>query len=82
MKEISILERAVHPNIVKYYGFHETKNEYIDIYLECCEASLKDKFERDLPLNPKKAMSIFRQIFKAVLFLRDLEIQRDGRNCE
>lgn len=27
-------------------------------------------------------MSIFCQIFKAVLFLRELEISCDGRNCE
>lgn len=57
MKEIRIYEQSIHKNIVRYYGHTVTEN-YIDIYLELCEGSLKTIFDK-LPLDEYYAFEVF-----------------------
>lgn len=57
MKEIRIYEQSIHKNIVRYYG-HTITDNYIDIYLELCEGSLKAIFDKTV-LDEYYAFEIF-----------------------
>ena len=67
-REIEILKRVDHPNIIKFYGTYEDKN-YFHIIMEYCEGG--ELFERIIKkgFSEKQAAHSFKNMMSAIIYL-------------
>ena len=73
-KEIIILRKLNHPNIVKFYGFMETNNQLLIKmeYIKC--GTLKHWINSKENISEEEASTIIRQILSAVEYLHSKQI--------
>ena len=72
-RELSILKRVSHPNIVKLFEVIETENECY-IVMEYLESDLLTYIQDNDKLDEHQAATIILQILKAVQYLHELGI--------
>ncbi len=69
-REVSFLDRANHPNIVKFYGYFPIDDETTGIAMEICDGTLKDLVAaRDL--NWLEIAYLSHQMLVGVKYLHD-----------
>ena len=64
-KELMILEKLNHPNIVRLLMFHKTDKEMYFLF-EKMSQTLYDKLDQDGPMNEEDALWLALQLFRAL----------------
>ncbi len=72
LKEIDVMKKFVHPNIVKIYDSHfDEQNELLEIIMEYCEdGDLLNYFKKkNKQLTSQEILRIFKQIVQAFIVM-------------
>lgn len=78
IKEIQILRKLDHPNIIKVFEFYNTKVEFYIISELCTGGELFDRIIKLKKLNEKVAANVMKQLLSAILFChKNQVIHRD-----
>ena len=69
-KELEILQKLSHKNIIQLLAYHKTDRE-MHLILEKMDWTLYDKLEQDGPLLLQDALGLTQQLFSALEYLED-----------
>ena len=73
-REIDILQRVKHENVVQYYGCYKDQSEIYILLEYCGGGSLKEKVLRQGLLDESELKSLARQLLQALVALHSLSI--------
>ena len=82
-REIAVLKKLNHPNIVRYHSFDiSEEQEYVEIVLEYAQkGSLKELIQKEGPLSEEEAVSMIRQILEGMAYLHSKKIVHRDLKC-